>query len=204
MGDVVTGVRLGGAAVLAAVAVLAALFAADVRSWPTALAKGDAVYAVAPGNATWVPSTRLGGAAEALLGTQDDVTARRALQRYEVAAVTPSRLDTAVELQTLRSQAQSALARVGGAHASQARTMLGILAFEESAAGAGSNEANEAIADFSNAVRADPQNEAAKFDLELMLRLTAAHGSRPGAGAAHSFGRGGRRGAGGGVPGSGY
>ena len=60
------------------------------------------------------------------------------------------------------------------------------------------------IADFTNAVRADPTNAAAKYDLELLLRLTAAHGARPGAGTGGSFGKGGRRGAGGGVPGGGY
>lgn len=203
-----TTVRTVGVLALAAIAVLAALLAADVRRWHSALAQGDAVYAVAPGNAAWVPSTTLGAVAEALLGTRGDVVFRRALQQYELAASTPTRLDTALELQTLRSQADTALAAAAGsadrAWGSQASTLLGILAFDESAAGAGSNEADAAVSDFTNAVRDDPANVSAKFDLELMLRLMAAHGSRPGAGQAHRFGRGGRRGAGGGTPGSGY
>ena len=200
--------RIGAATVLAAVAVVSALLAADVRSWPVALAKGDAVFAVAPGNATWTAPVTLGDLARSLLGTEGDLEQRRALQQYELAASVPSRLDTAVELQALRSQAETTLAAAAAStdpvRASQARTLLGILAFDESAEGAGSNEADAAISDFSDAVRADPSNVAAKFDLELMLRLTAAHGSRTGAGTAHSFGRGGSRGAGGGVPGSGY
>ena len=203
-----SALRAGAAAALAALAVLSALLAADVRSWPTALAKGDAVVAVAPGNASWTPPTTLGGIARSLLGVQGDLEQRRALQQYELSASIPTRLDTEVELQTQRAQAVTALAAVAAsadpARASQASTLLGILAFDESADGANSNEAENAISDFSNAVRADPANVAAKFDLELMLRLTAAHGSRPGAGNAHSFGLGGSRGAGGGVPGSGY
>jgi hypothetical protein len=203
-----TSLRVLGSLALAAIAAFAALLAADVRGWPSALAQGDAVYAVAPGNAAWAPPTRLGGIAEAVLGTRGDVVFRQALQQYESAASVPSRLDTALELQTLRSQAETALAAAAGStdrtRASRASTLVGILAFDQSAAGAGPNEADAAIGDFTTAVRDDPANGAAKFDLELMLRLTAAHGSRPGAGQAHRFGRGGRRGAGGGTPGSGY
>lgn len=197
--------RTAGAIALTAVAVFALLLAADVRAWPKALTQGDAVYGVTPHRAAWSPSTRLGGTARSLLGASGDVAFRRALQLYRIAQSTPNRLDTAVELQTLRSQAESALsAAARGPLSSQADTLLGILAFDESAGGAGSNAADAAIADFANAVRADPENVAAKFDLELMLRLTEAHGTRNGAGPGGAFGRGGRHGAGGGVPGNGY
>jgi hypothetical protein len=198
-------VKIAGAAVLAALAVVAALLAGDVRSVPTAFTQGDATYGVTPHRATWRPATRLGGTASSLLGVRDDLAFRRALRLYRIVQSTPNRLDTAVELQTLRSQAETALsASARGGHASQADTLLGILAFGESATGTGSNAADAAISDFSNAVRADPANAAAKFDLELMLRLTVAQGSRSGTGPGGSFGRGGRRGAGGGVPGTGY
>jgi hypothetical protein len=198
-------VKIAGAAVLAALAVVAALLAGDVRSVPTAFTQGDATYGVTPHRATWRPATRLGGTASSLLGVRDDLAFRLALRLYRIVQSTPNRLDTAVELQTLRSQAETALsASARGGHASQADTLLGILAFGESATGTGSNAAAAAISDFSNAVRADPANAAAKFDLELMLRLTVAQGSRSGTGPGGSFGRGGRRGAGGGVPGTGY
>jgi hypothetical protein len=207
LGSAVSGFRLGGAVLLAVVAVLAALLAADVRSWRTALVQGDAVYAVSPGRADWSPPTRLGGVATSLLGTGDDVAFRRALQLYRASTSVPQGLDTAVEVQTLRSEAESALAGPAASaderRASQARTLLGVLAFAESAAGAGPSQTDAAVADFTDAVRADPGNTAAKFDLELLLRLGAAHGSRPGAGQSHGSGRSGRRG-GGGVPGSGY
>jgi hypothetical protein len=189
--------KIAAAIALAAVAVFAALLAGDVRSWPRALGQGDAAYAVTPHRAEWTPSTRLGGAAASLLGSRDDVAFRRALQLYRIAQSTPNRLDTAVELQTVRTLAETRLAAVArGPHASQADTLLGVLAFSESA--------DASIADFANAVRADPTNAAAKYDLELLLRLSAAHGTRAGAGPGGSFGRGGRHGAGGGVPGSGY
>jgi hypothetical protein len=52
-------------------------------------------------------------------------------------------------------------------------------------------------------VRTDPENELAKYDLELLLRLTAAHGVRAGAGQSSGVGRSGRHGAAG-LPGSGF
>ena len=185
--------RIAAAAVLTAVAVLAALLAADVGSWRHALAQGDAVYAVTPARAAWTPPTMLGDSAARLLGTTDDVKIRRALQLYAAALRIPHRLDTADVRQSLRAQAQNALAHVS---TSQAETLFGVLAFEHSA--------NDAIAGFTNAVRADPMNTAAKYDLELLLRLSEAHGSRSGSSPGGAFGPGGRRGAGGGVPGNGY
>jgi hypothetical protein len=191
--------RLGAAAVLVAIAVLAALLATDLRGWQHAVAQGDAVYAVAPLRAAWTPPTALGGAAAHLLGTSDELAWRRALQLYVRAQRVPNRLDTAVELQTLRSRAEQALARAGrGRHASQAETLLGVLAFDQT------DGADAATANFTDAVRADTSNVAAKFDLELVLRLTTAQGTRSGSGPRGAFGPGGRRGAGGGVPGSGY
>jgi hypothetical protein len=202
-----SAVRIGFAAVLVAIALLAALLAADVRSWRSAIAQGDAMYVVTPKQAAWSPSTWLGGSARTLLGVGPDLEQRHALQLYLNARSIPDRLDTATELQSVRAQAEDALdALARGRHASQADTLLGILAFDAAATGTGpgGSGADAAIADFTDAVRTDPENAAAKFDLELLLRLTAAQGSRPGSGAGGSIGKGGRRGAGGGLPGSGY
>lgn len=194
-----SALRAAAAVVLTAIAVVAVILARDVHAWHDAIAQGDSVYAVTPGRATWSPSQLAGGTAEALLGVGDDVEMRRALQLYLRAASTPDRLDTATERQSLRAQAARALAKAArGGHASRANTLLGVLAYD------GTTGADAAIADFSNAVRADTSNTAAKFDLELMLRLTEARGARSGSGPGGAFGRGGRRGAGGGAPGSGY
>jgi hypothetical protein len=111
-------------------------------------------------------------------------------------------------VQTARARAQDALLRVAASdvpqRSAQARTLLGILTFGSSASGGEQDQVEGAIADFTDAVRTDPANDDAKFDLELLLRLSAAHGTRPGQGVGGGFGRGGRHGAGGGSPGRGY
>jgi hypothetical protein len=196
------------AAALAALGVLAALLAADVRSWPPALTSGDDLFAASAPRVTWIPPTRLGGLAQDLLALQGDVQLRRALQLYRESGAVPERLDNAVNVQTTRAEAQDALTAAARSSppqdASQALTLLGILAFHSVAAGGGSSQTDAALSDFTDAVRTDPENELAKYDLELLLRLTAAHGVRPGAGqSAGGVGRSGRHGAAG-LPGSGF
>jgi hypothetical protein len=204
----VTVARIAAAAMFAALAVLCALLAADVRAWQAALVRGDAVYAVAPAAAEWTPVTRLGGLAQAALGVDGDVASRRALALYEQVVGLHERLDNALQVEAMRVAAINALALPADspdpARASQARTLLGILAFGAAAEGGGTTQTDAAISDFTDAVRLDPGNDAAKFDLELLLRLTAPHGKRSGSGQSSGFGRTGRRGAAGGVPGSGY
>jgi hypothetical protein len=204
----VTAQRLAATAVLVAVAVVAALLAADVRAWPVALHRGDATYTIAAGRARWTPATRLGDLAQTLLGTADDVAARRALQSYGQVAGLQGQLDNELGVQTQRVAAINTLAGPANSTdpqvATQARTLLGILAFAQAADGAGVSQTDTAIADFTDAIRVDPGNPAAKFDLELLLRLSAPQGQRHGTGLANGFGRTGQLGASGGVPGSGY
>jgi hypothetical protein len=195
------------AAVLTTLGVLAGLLAADVRSWPPALASDDALYAASTPVTTWTPPTRLGGLAQDLLGVQGDVRLRRALQLYRKSGAVHERLDNAVNVQTLRAEAQDALTAAAQHSppqgASQALTLLGILAFQTVAVGGSSNQTDVALSEFTDAVRTDPGNDLAKYDLELLLRLTAAHGVRAGAGQSSGAGRSGRQGAGG-LPGSGF
>ena len=201
-------IRLALAAVLAAAAVGAALVAGDVRSWHTALTSGDARYEAQPARALWQPHARVGHVAARLLGVDDDVAARNALQAYVDAAKLHLRLDNAAEVEGARGHAQDALERVARSadrsRASQADTLLGILAFRASASGGSQSQVDAAISDFTDAVRNDPQNADAAFDLELLLRLTAAHGTRVQPGQGGGFGRTGHRGAGAGQPGNGY
>jgi hypothetical protein len=203
-----TSVRIGVATALVSLTVLAALAAADVRSWHTALTGGDAAYAATPSRASWTAHARLGNTAEDLLGVSDDVEFRKALQLYVDAAKLHLRLDNAVDVESARAGAQDALEHASRAadprRRSQALTLLGILAFRASAAGGTQSQVDAAIADFTDAARADPANEDASFDLELLLRLVAAHGSRIEPGQGGGFGRTGHRGAGGGRAGSGY
>jgi tetratricopeptide (TPR) repeat protein len=203
-----SALRLALAAALAVLAVLAALAASDVRAWHSALAGGDTAYLATPFRAIWTPHPRLGGLAEAALGVRDDVELRKALQLYVDAAKLHLRLDNAVDVESARAHAQDALEQVSRAgdpqRRSQVLTLLGILAFRAAAAGGAQSQLDAALSDFTDAVRADPTDEQAAYDLELLLQLTAAHGTRVQPGQGGGFGRTGRRGAGGGLPGSGY
>jgi hypothetical protein len=203
----VTALRLAAIAVLAAASVIAALLAADVRAWRVALENGDAVYATSPERARWIPSTNLGDLSNELLGTTDDVAARLALQGYREAADLQQHQGEAVPVPTQRLAAIQALSgpaiSANPQVAAQARTLLGILTFAEATAGGGVSPTATAIADFADAVRVEPGDTAAKFDLELLLRLTAANGQRRSHRLAKGFGRVGR-GASGSVPGSGF
>jgi hypothetical protein len=200
--------RFGAVAVLVVVAIVASLLAADVRAWPVSLERGDAAYAIAPRQARWSPATHLGDFAENLLGVSDDVAARVALRRYSQVAGLHQHLNDALEVQTEREAAINALAGPASAAdprlAAQARTLLGILTFSEASSGGGISQTDAAIADFTDAIRVDPGDSAAKFDLELLLRLSAAHGHRRGTGPVNAFGNTGHAGSSGGAPGSGY
>ena len=201
-----------GAFVLLALAVCAALLAADVNAWQNTLRTDDAALTAAPAN-THVPF-RL---AERLLGVRDDVAARRALALYRQAAHTSISRDNAFQGGAALAQAESALADIARgsnrARASQAETLLGVLVFTDvgpsadpfqETTGTDPDQAQASLTDFEDAVRADPQNATAKYDLELALRILLAQGIRVGAGQQTGAGSTGQRGAGGGVAGGGY
>lgn len=200
--------RPAAAAVLLTLAVVVALLAADVRSWGESLASGDAVYAAAPARAEWAPSARVGSLAERLLGVRADLASREALKRYAATAGVQARLDNALSVQSGRARAQDALEGVARdanpRRAAQARTLLGVLALRSSARGSEQGQVDAAASDFADAIRVDPSADEAKFDLELLLRLSAARGSRPGRESGAGTGQTGRHGAGAGTPGTGY
>jgi len=200
--------RVGGAVVLLVVAVLAALLAADTRAWRFALDRGDAALVVSPRHATWTPATHLGGLAGSILGVGDDVALRQGIALYSQVAGQQENLNNQLQVETQRGQAEQALAGPAASSdssvASQARTLLGILAFGAAAqGGGGGNQAVSAMSDFTDAITADPSDTAPKFNLELLLRLSAASGTRRNAGATSGFGKG-NHGAAGGGPGSGF
>ncbi len=205
-----TALRLLGALVLLALATGAALLAADVRGWERTIGSDDAVFAAAPAAPTWRadPSVPF-AAAERLLGLGDDLRARRAFQRFRATASLQVRLDNALEATAERARTEDALATVGRGHdallAARADVLLGILAFGDLSRGGGTDQtqAEATFADFEGAVRADPSAEAAKYDLELVLRLLAANGVRPGATGGPGRRPAGKRG-GAGTPGRGY
>ena len=210
--------RVAATGALAALAVLAALLASDLRAWPAAIERGDALYALDPSSARWSAQTRLGGLAGTLLGTGGDLAERRALVLYDETIVLQQGIPFAEEIETARADATNALAKPAGfsdaSVASQARTLQGALAFDAASRGGGAPQVDAAIADFTAALELDSANTAAKFDLELLLRLGQAQPSTFGAAHQKTFGRpgrtgpagaaGGRTGAAGTLPGHGY
>jgi len=202
----VRALRFLPALALLALAVALALLAADVRSWQRTLTSDDARRS----GATWNAPARIPWSlAERLLGVGDDVRARRAIALFERNVSVRARLDNELAVAAARARAESALAAVArgrGPRASQAATLLGILAFRDLAEGGGRDpsQAEAATADFQNAVRADQLDETAKYDLELLLRALEARGVRTGSNGGAGAGPAGRTGAGGGTPGHGY
>ena len=201
------------AVVLVVLAIAAALLAGDVRAWQDTLRTDDALLAASPAK-THVPFAL----AERLLGVRDDVAVRRALVLFQTTVRKPIARDNAFQGGAALARAESALADIARgsnrARASQAETLLGILVFTAVApnanpfsngnTGPSPDQVTEAVLDFQNAVRDDPTNTTAKYDLELVIRALAATGVRVGAAQPTGAGSTGRHGAGGGVPGEGY
>ena len=206
-----------GASLLLVLAALIALLAADVRRWERTLRQDDALLATAPKLATSQPRTHVSSLAERLLGISDDLAARRAIALYLENVNVPVRLDNAQQVAIARGRAEQALAAVARTgdprRESQAETLLGVLVFTDvgpsndpfqETTGIDPDQAQASLADFDDAVRADPGNDVAKYDLELALRVLLAEGIRVGSGQQTGAGSTGQRGAGGGAPGSGY
>jgi len=195
----VRALRLVPALLLVALAVVVALLAGDVRAWQETFESGQTTV-----------STRLPwNVAARTLAVEDDAQARRAIALFRATASVHGRLDNALGVTAARANAETALAAVArgrGARASQAATLLGVLAFGDLARGGGrdSSQAETAVGDFENAIRADPSDANAKYDLELLLRSLAARGVRTGPGAGSGAGATGHKGAGSGTPGQGY
>jgi hypothetical protein len=203
--------RWAAAALLVAGATLALLLSVDFRAWHDAFRAGDARYRSAPAGARWSATTILPfGIASSLLAVGDDLAARRAIRLFRLGYAAPHGLDSAVQTQGQRALAELALADIARSgdprRAAQASDLLGVLAFGDFAAGGGRDpaQAERAVSAFSDAVRLDPSDEAAKVNLELVLRLFRARGVRPGASTSTGGPGTGRRGAGTGIPGTGY
>jgi len=205
----VTRTHVALALALFVLAALAAVAAHDLLSWRSALAHGDARLAAHPGLARWQASTLLpGDPARAVLALDDDLTLRRAVRAFRVAEATPRGFDNGVAQTSSRSAAEVVLsdlaAHGSAAPASQAGDLLGVLVARGGRVIGGVTADDRARAAFEAAIRRDPANEDAKYNLELLLRRTRATATRQGPGSGSgALGRG-RRGAGSGTPGRGY
>lgn len=197
--------RLGLLAlVLAGIATVLVLFAADTRAWQSAVRRDDMRFRAMrdlPYSALWNPATILpGDPAGAALGTSDTIDWRRALQSFWFTRV-GANPQAQEDLPKLRATAQGDLAHLMSAgktarERSSAANLLGVLIITTPLS-AGNQQAQlqvikQTIAYFQQAVALDPGNTEAKQNLELLLRAT-----RPGKGmlgkdarAGFGFGRG--------------
>jgi hypothetical protein len=155
------------------------------------------------------PATLLGGSAERVLGTHDDVALRSGIRAFVRAERTPYGFDNGQTQTRVRAAAEAELAGVASgappSEASQADDLLGVLAWGGTEAPPGVlDPADRAVQAFTDGARLDPANTDAAFNLELALRALAPHGVRPGSNPnAGTEGRG-NSGAGAGLAGEGY
>ena len=203
--------RIVALAVLAAAGVVAALLAADLRSWQTAVRSGDATFADDPASASWHVSTLLPfDPALHILGLADQLALRRAAQQFVPVATAGNGLDNGFSESQARGALEEVLTRLGAGPSrerdSEAENLLGILAFLDTKQHGPNAPApvERSVADFQSAVQLDPADDDAKFNLELLLRELLARGVRPGSNGSSPGPAKGHKGAGGGQAGRGY
>jgi hypothetical protein len=203
--------RVGLVLLLLGFVAAAALLAADVLGYRSALQRGDREFARSPSSASWQPRTLLPlDPAGRILDVGADLAFRRAAQSFEAVTATGLGFDSGVSEAATRGEVEADLAAISrtgpGARRSAADNMLGILAFTDSRQAGPSVPApvDRSVGDFQAAVRADPSNETAKYNLERLLRALVAKGARRGSNGTAGGPSVGHRGAGGGLAGRGY
>ena len=191
--------RRAAAVVLLVVAAGFAAAAHDLAGWRDVLRGDDVRVARA-----WLP----GDPVRSALAVDEELALRRAVRSFRAAYTTGRGFDNGVTRASRRSVAEVRLSDVAAhgspADASRAGNLLGVLVAGGGRVTGGINADDRARSTFEAAVRRDPTNAAAKYNLELLLRRTRATATRQGPGSGSgALGRG-RRGAGSGTPGRGY
>lgn len=191
--------RIAGAALLVVLAAVLAAAAHDVLAWRHAL-RGTQVRTAQ----TWLP----GDPVRSALSLDDDIALRRAVRSFRIAYTTGRGFDNGVTRTTRRSLAEVRLTDLAthgpAADASQAGNLLGVLVAGSGRVTGGITADDRARSTFEAAIRRDPGNTAARYNLELLLRRTRATSTRQGPGNGSGALGHGRRGAGSGTPGRGY
>jgi hypothetical protein len=169
------------AALLAAAGVFVLLLAVDVHRWQTRVAADDIAYRTDPARRDlWTPPSFLPrNWSREMLGLDDDVRSRLALQVFKLGHPRTLFFVAGPQLIQFRSAAQALLSRTIDAETDRARkgqeiNLLGVL--QLIAVGTGDPERRQqflprAASTFREALAADPTNADAQFNLELTLRL---------------------------------
>jgi len=200
-----------------ALAVFLALVAVDVTRWRTAIPADDVRFAAGAPTSGWRPATLSPfDAGERLLAVGDDVAFRRMLRQVRTSRLldgTVSDPKLALNRTELNERLEEIVVRdPDPVLRSRASSLLGVVSVAawNSAPAVGSQQDRSelllsAVANFEQAIALDPENDDAKYNLQLLLQrgegllpTEAAAGRNPSAGGKGS------RGAGAGSPGSGY
>lgn len=216
--EIVERSALGFAAVLCLLLALAlGLLALDVSRSSAAIASGDVQYRITPESpGLWRASTIVPfDLADILLGTDDDVELRRAVRSVRLARLNDSSVSVSdPQVALLRNDAQGRLDAIVAAEGrwtpevrSRAAGLLGVIGLSRLVTETQDRVAllSATVANLQLAIALDPENDDAKYNLELALQRSrgiqlteSAGGQNPSPGGRGSSG------AGAGDPGSGY
>jgi hypothetical protein len=207
----VKAARIAFAAVLLVLAVAAALLAADVRNWQSAVRTGDLRFIQNPGYAEWSATPLLpGDPARGLLEIGSQLAFRNTVKEFTTVEAEGQGFDNGYSESRDRAAVEAVLTTLAAGpnklRDSEADNLLGILAYADSKQTGpyAPSPVERSQSDFQAAASLDPENADAKFNLEWLMRQLVAHGSRSGANGSTGAPKKGHNGAGGGVPGKGY
>lgn len=203
---------VAGAVACLALAVLLTLLAADVSRWRDALRADDVRYRAAPGvSDLWNPAALVPlGVARNLIGGDDDLAFRRAVRALRLARLEEGSVsDPKLVLQRAEAEARLEAIVVGGgdpARRSRAMSLLGTLRLATPAANPQERAAvlRIAVANLQEAIALDPDNDDAKYNLEVALRRSRGVQTVQGGPTPNTSSGPGGKGAATGPPGSGY
>jgi hypothetical protein len=192
------------AVVLIGLAVYLVLLALDVRAWQSRLTRDDLRFQVHRSHlALWRPPTMLpGDPARSLLGIDDALSYRKGLQLFwfsRVGVSTGGQPDFAAERvvaeERLQSLSETAATRQ---ERSNAANLLGVMTVTAPAADTATEleGLDRARLYFTQAIRENPANYAAKVNLELVLRIGSPQKVKIDQDARGGFGSGGSSGVG--------
>jgi hypothetical protein len=199
------------AIVLVVLAAVLAVFAVDVLRWRGQIEEADFRYEARAGERDmWTPDTLLPlRLSRAVLDVDDDLALRDTVQRFGLARL--RQLPRDQRDLARRGQVETELAELGERDLGAERRSLvanlrGALSFEEARFDEGQRATflRRSLAEFREAIKQSPENEDAKYNLELVLRLIQTTQNESAAGGGGTRGETPASGAGQATAGSGY
>jgi hypothetical protein len=166
----VRATRLVAVVVAIVASALVALLAADVRAWTDHFAAADSRLkrSAGPLPARKIDSAFPFEAARRILEVDDDVRLRRGTWFFKQGRTARDPEQTARAYALSAGELNRIAAAASRREASQAQNLIGVIAYYSSSTIG--FDRNDATAAFARAVRLDPANVDAKYNLELVLR----------------------------------